>query len=118
MAATSQRRDVRFSTGPRGLRSARRGPAAGHQHDGIQSSEMRDRASLPRREHRRMDRAGDREGTEKQTEGGELAEDQHPDHGIAGEIFQNSPAGSLSFAIGCRHLLSGSGHRPALEHAP
>jgi hypothetical protein len=52
-----------------------------------------------------MDRAGDREGTEKQTEGGELAEDQHPDHGIAGKIVQDSPARSLWFAIGCRHLL-------------
>src|SRR6478672_11922151 len=61
-----------------------------------------------------MDRPGNDEGAEEQAEGDELAEDQHPDHGIAGEIFQDSPARSLLFAIGRRHRLSGSGHRPDL----
>ncbi len=90
---------------PRGLRTAGGRPAARHQHDRVQSGKSGIKDRLPGREHRGMNRARDHEGAEKQPECGKLAEDQHPDHGIAGKIFQNTPAGSLLLAIGCRHLL-------------
>src|SRR3954469_5281557 len=75
-------------------------PPARPQQNGVKPGGPGIKRRLPRREHGGMDRAGDREGTEKQTEGGEFAEDQHPDHGIAGKIVQNSPTRSLWFAIG------------------
>ena len=58
-----------------------------------------------------MDRVRDRKGAKEQTEGGKLAEDEDPDHRIAGEFFENSPASLLLFAIGRRHLLSVSARR-------
>ena len=94
-------------TGARRGGSARSGPATRHQYDRVQSGEAGIERRLPRREHRRADGAGYGKCAQEQTERGEFTEDQHPHHGIAGQVIENAPADLLLFVICCRHLVSG-----------
>ena len=91
IASSSQSRRPRRPDRRAPRRAPGRRPAAASPGRSYSSGKPQRQYRLPGREDRRVDRASDDECAEEQTEGHELAEDEHPHHRVARERPSSTP---------------------------
>jgi hypothetical protein len=97
--------------GPRGdfaarlrLRATAASPAARDEDEGVDPAEETIEPGLRFIEGHGVDGMGDREADEKGSEDGELAQDEDPHHGVAGQSRQRPPIVSIFHALRqCHH---------------